>query len=243
MPILSWMKKQKEDGSESLEVSLPDEQKKAIDDALKAGAANSKALESVLENLNKINARFASEEDERKKRETEAARRKAAEDAGKGEEELNELFLTDPAAATKKLLEATLGGRDTALMTLRADNLKREIFEDGEKFPYYSGDIKSEIDKLLEGQTLAHRNDRGVIENAYYSVLGRHTKEMQEGKLKSRFASPEATRGTGSGNTDGGSGHTGPRRMNDDERRVAAMLGFKEEDYGKMLDDAGIGMV
>ena len=239
---LPWQKKTAEDGSEALEVNLPKETEEKIDAAISAHTENSSRYNELKNSLDSINARFLREDQERERREATERQRSAAADAGQSEEEITNLMLTDPVAATKRLIKQTTDVQGAALMTIRADGLRREIFEDAERFPYYAGEIKNEIDKLLEGQTLQLRNDRGVIENAYYATLGRHQREMADGKLKSRFAASEGNRGTATGNVKG-SEEPVIRPLDDDGKKAARLLGFKEDEYAKMVHESGVGYV
>lgn len=242
MPIkLPWMKK---DGSEELELTLSDDAKKQLLDgtASKADVDEVKTLlQKQQEALAAISANAQAEAEERRK----AAARKAAEDANASrtqtEEELQELFLTNPVEATRRIIEGAQGNRDKALLTINASNLKREVFDDSSKYPFYTDKIKDEVDKLIAQQNLTAQNDRSVLEHAYHSVVGQHYQELSEGKLKSRFASSEGNRGVGG--EGGGAGKKGPRTLSEDERRAASLLGFKDEDYAKMLEEEGIGAV
>ena len=70
------------------------------------------------------------------------------------------------------------------------------MFEDQDKFKFYHGDLKREIDSLLANQPVDFRLNPANIENVYNTVIGKHMPEIIEGKIKTRFAS-----GTG-GSTD-----------------------------------------
>jgi len=240
---LPWQRKQGADGeTEQLEVNLPKETEEKINAAISANTENSSRYSELKQSLDSINARFLREDQERERHEAAERSRRQQEENGQGEEEITNLMLTDPVAATKRLIKQTTDIQGQALLTMRADALRREIFDDQEKFPFYSGEIKSEIDKLLEGQTLQHRNDRGVIENAYYATLGRHQREIEDGKLKSRFAAAESTRGTATGNMKG-SEESAVKPLDDDGKKAARLLGFKDDDYAKMLHEEGVGYV
>ena len=240
---LPWVRKEGNDGeADQLEVNLPKETEEKINSAISAHSENSSRYNELKASLDSINARFQREDQEKERRETAERTRQQQVDTGASEEELSNLMLTDPVAATRRIVKQTTDVQGTALMTMRADALRREIFDDRERFPYYSGEIRSEIDRLLDGQTLQHRNDRGVIENAYFATLGRHQKEIEEGKLKSRFASSEGNRGTATGNIKG-SEEPAIRPLDDEGKKAAKLLGFKEDDYAKMLHEEGVGYV
>jgi hypothetical protein len=240
---LPWQRKQVADGeTEQLEVSLPRETEEKINAAISAHSENSTRYNELKESLNQISARFQREDQERERQQSLEHSRRQQEEGTQNDEEITNLMLTDPVAATKRLIKQTTDIQGTALLTMRADSLRREVLDDAERFPFYAGEIKSEIDKLLESQTLQLRNDRGVIENAYYATLGRHQREMQDGKLKSRFAAAEGNRGTATGNVKG-SEEPAIRPLDDDGKKAAKLLGFKEEDYAKMLHEEGVGYV
>jgi hypothetical protein len=243
MPLnLSWLTKKDKDGKDQLEAVLPDEITKKLDKLDKFDPEKLNTLDTLKASMDSINARFTKEDQEReaeKQRKTADANRAKQEET---DEQIAELMLTDPAAATQMLIKKQTEPHANAILTLRADQIKREMFDDTEKYPYYVGDFKSEVDKLLDAQSVAARNDRSVIEHAYFSTLGRKSKELAEGKLKSRFASSESSRGTNGGNLSG-KGNEEPPVITDDVRRIAAMFGEKPEEYAKRLQEEGIGYV
>jgi hypothetical protein len=242
---LPWQKKVGDDGSESLEVNLPDDLKKQLESA--ASKDEVKALGTKFDelkgSLDSINKHFNDEAAEKQRKAEEERRRKAGEIQVQTDEELNELALTDPVAAMKKIVQMASQPANQALLQMRADSIRREVFEDSEKYPYYTGDLKSEIDRLLEGEPLANRNNRATVEHAYFSTVGRHQKEIAEGKLKSRFASSEGNRGTNGNVSTTTTEADKVKALDDDGKRVAKMLGFSEEEYAKMLHEEGVGYV
>lgn len=241
MPFkLPWQKT--EDGN--LEVTLPDDLKTKLDNS--ASKEDLGKLQTTLEALQAsiqgINANAAAEAEERRRAAAKRATEEAATHRQQTEEELQELALTDPIAASKRLIQQELSARDNAILLMNAQNIRREMFEDIEKFPFYTGEIKAEVDKLIGAEKPEAQNNRGLIEHAYYSVVGRKSKEIAEGTLKTRFATSEGSRGV-TGSVKGSESERGPRRMNDDEKKVARILGFDETSYGKMLDEEGVGSV
>jgi hypothetical protein len=125
----------------------------------------------------------------------EAAEAAAAEEAKKkntppeeSDEDIAQQFAADPASAVKKITQP----QTELLLQIQADNLRDKMLsEDSEKYPRYTGKIKQEVDALLESQPLSIRTNRAAIENAYFSVVGRHEAEITNGTLKSRFAKPD----------------------------------------------------
>jgi len=239
MPLMPWQKKAKDDGTEQLEVTLPDETQKKLDKALSVGE-ELEGIKTQLSGLSKV-----TEFIEAFKEKDEAEKRKAAAESHKKQQEsedaeLSELILTDPKAAIAK----ATGPQAQAIMLLHASNIKRDVFDNAEKFPYYSGDIKSEVDKLLAMQTIQSQTDPSVVENCYYTVLGKHQKELAEGKLKQRFASPSGNSGTKGGDLDSkGEGSKPKVDITDDIRRAARFAGVTPEVYADMLVDSGVPIV
>lgn len=237
MPFL-WQKNKKEDGTEELGLSKEDQDR--LDKAAKA-AEELPAIKAKLSGLDKVTEFIDAFKADKQKEADAAKAKKDAEAQAAGDEEFETLMLTDPKAAVAKALQPT----QQALLTLRADNIRREVFENADKFKYYHGDIKTEVDKLIAGQSLASRNDPSVIENCYLTVLGRHNDEILEGKIKSRFAGSDGgSRGTDGGNAgDGGREAKKPPVITDDIRKLAKMFNTTPEAYAKQLDEEGVGYV
>jgi len=230
------MKKDDKDGKESVEIKLDEETQKKLDSALSQGSK----MDELVNGLKGIQAYVDDQRREREEVATRARQQQQQQQQVQTDEELQQLILTDPAAAIKK----GTTDQSLAILTLRADQIKRDVFEDAERFPYYTGEVKSEIDKLLANQNLQARNDSSVVENCYYTVLGKHAEEAREGKLKSRFASSNGARGTSSGAA--GAGAEKPEEhleINDDIRKAARIAGMKPEEYAKMCFDQGVGYV
>jgi hypothetical protein len=241
---LPWMKKA---DSEAGEIEFPDDLKKKIEDGASA-ATDVKEIKTKLGKLDSIDAfitEFKAGQEEVKRKAAAAAAAKTSEDMSA---ELEELMLTDPKKATEVIVKNATRDSNIALMTLRADNIKREVFENEKDFPYYHGDIKKEVDALIAGQPLNARNDKSVVENCYKTIVGNHVTEIVEGKLKNRFAGADGGgRGTSSGSAGSGTG-TGDGEASFDSlrdkeeiARAAKQLGFKPDEYRKMLDQEGIG--
>lgn len=241
MALFSWQKKKDETTGED-KFELPDEIVKQLKDGAEANTRVSK-MESMLEELKNIQVEDKKARDKEKTDAAAAAARKAAADKQPEiDAEIEELMLTNPKEAIRRATE----GQSVAIMNLRADNIKRDVFEDAQKFKYYAGDIKREVDALISGQTLAARNDPSVVENCYHTVMGKHTDEIAEGKIKNRFAGSESSgRGTSGGNA-GDSGASGkdkktydPEYLKDIER-AAKQVGIQTKDYIEMLEKDGV---
>lgn len=234
----SWLKGKDKEGNEEYQLSKEDQER--MDKAAKA-AEELPEIKNKLKGLDKVTEFIDAF---KKKQDDDAAAleaRKRKEGQQQTNEELETLMLTDPVKALAIAQKPT----QDALLTLRADNLRREVFEDTAKFKYYHGDIKREVDQLIAGQSLASKNDPSVIENCYLTVLGRHNDEILEGKIKDRFAGSDGgARGTSSGAAGStGTGETKAPVITDDIRKLAKMFNTTPEEYAKQLDAEGVGYV
>jgi hypothetical protein len=238
MTFLNWQRKAAEDGQEGF--TLPDDLQKKIDD----GAAASAELPKIREMLEELKNIQVTASAEQKKKDDAAAARAAVssrqEAEGTLEEQIEALMLE---GKTKQALALANQPVTNEVLLLRADRVKREVFEDEQKFKYYHGDIKREVDALIAAQSIQAKNDASVVENCYKTVLGNHTDELLEGKIKSRFASSDnGSRGTSGGSAgDTGSGTHERKTPTDEVRKAAKLLGFTAEDYAEMLDKEGVG--
>lgn len=240
MAVFPWQKKEAE-GKE--EFTLPDELNKKIEDGARAAAELPKITEMLTGLKSIMETDAAARKKEKDDAAAEAARKAKTVRTEAEDTELEELMLTDPKKATELIAKRATESTNVALLTLRADSIRRETFEDAEKFKYYTGDIKKEVDKMIANQTLAARNDPSIVENCYKVVLADHMPEILEGKIKSRFAGSESSgRGTSSGSA-GGSGTKEPLPITDDVKKLAKQFGIKPEDYAEMLEKEGIGYV
>jgi hypothetical protein len=239
MPVFPWMKKESTDadGNKKEEFTLPDELVKQIKD----GAESAAKVSTMQTKLEELTALFQTDLTARQKREKDAetaaaAARRTAQQP-ELDAELEELLLTNPREAIRR---ATQGTTD-AVKLVHAQSVKRDLFEDQDKFPYYTGDMKREIDALLARQPVDFQMSPDNIENCYHTILGKHTKEVVEGKLKTRFAGSQSGNGSSgrAGDTSTGDGDKKPE-ITDDIRRAAKQVGIKAEDYVEMLVKDGI---
>lgn len=239
MPILPWMKDK--DDETKLEIHLPDADQKKID-AAAAAASELPKIKEMLEGLTKIQAdRTAAEKAAADKAAADAARKTQIESQGTLEEQVEALMLE---GRTKDAIALATQGQSQAIMAIRADQVRNELFSgNSDKYKYYHGDIKKEVDSLLEKQSLSFRTDPANVENCYLTVIGKHHDEILEGKIKSRFAgSDSGSRGTSTGSAgDTGSGDRGNRVIPDEVKQAARHFGMKPEDYADLLDKEGIG--
>jgi hypothetical protein len=225
MPAWWESKKNKDDKDE---YTLPPEIQEQLDQAKKTRVELTE-VKTKLSALDDISAYI------KEQREADAERKKVkppvktADEIENENAELAQLLLTDPQAAYARLADKT----NATVLMVRADNLRREVFEDNaEKFPYYTGEVKLEINKILANESLQFRNNPQALENTYYTVVGKRQKDITEGKIKDRFASAS---GSGRGSTTEDSDKlklTG----NADTEKIARMLDMKHEDYIKLLE-------
>lgn len=226
--MAKWWERQKPEAEET-EVGLPREIQEQLD---KVGGLESKVTEltSKLSGLDEITGYIRSQREEADRRRQQPTP-KSGEETQAEREELAALLLQDPEAAYARMAARTNAG----VGQLAASVARREVFEDNaEKFPYYTGDIKAEINKILSKQTLAFQSNHEAIENTYYTVVGRMQKDISEGKIKDRFAA-----GSGARSSQIVSEEADRKKVtsNDDIRKIAKQLGFTEDDYIKFLEE------
>jgi hypothetical protein len=237
---LPWQKKEV-DGKEEMEINFPDDQIKKIVSESVSASVDTIISAKLDEKLKDVTA-FVSAQKKEKDDAAELARRKqATEHTEKTDAEIDDLMLTDP----KKAIELATAGQRRVILQLRADGIRRELFQDNpDKFEYYTGEFKTEVDKLIAQQPVEHQNDPSVVENCYFTLLGRKQTEIKEGKLKSRFAQPQGGHGSNSGKTGDSAGGAGEAlEINDDIRKAARIAGMTPEAYAKMCQEAGVGYV
>ena len=189
-----------------------------------AGLDSLTAFVSKSEKESKDRADAEAAEVERKRKEAENKNQPTDED-------IAALMLTDPKRAVGLITK----NQTELLLKTTANQAKSSVFsERADEFPYYAGDVKIEVDKILSEQSLQFQNDPTAIANTYYTVVGKKQKEISEGKIKSRFASASTSSG-GSGK--GGEG--GDSEINidvtDDMRKAARMSGMEIDDYMKLV--------
>jgi hypothetical protein len=230
MPKWPWEENKKEDEK----VDLPKELQDRFD---------SVKTDVTTEVTKKIDERFASmtpvidfvtqykkDQEEARTAREEAARRKAEQDSSKTDEDLAAELLTNPRAVLSEINKP----QTQLMLQLRADNIKREVFQDrAQDFPYYDGDVKKEVDQLLAKQSLQFQNDASSIENVYHTVVGKKMKEINEGKIKSRFAASSSTSSSGPRSDDA---EKKSIKVTPEIERAAKLTGLTTKDYVEMLE-------
>lgn len=246
MARFPWQKAEpKADGTEGF--TLPDELQKQIKDGADAAAQ----LPKITEMLAGLNSLVQEQVTSQKKREETATRQQQQqnniESAQELEERIEALMLE---GKTREAISLATQGQTQAIKAIHAEQVRKELFDsDPEKFQYYSGDIKREVDALIANQAVDFRTNASNIENCYHTVLGKHTKEIVEGKLKTRFASG----GSGGGTSNGSAGNTGASdgkesrvagiAADPEVIRAARQCGIPVAEYAKMLEEDGVAYV
>jgi hypothetical protein len=222
----TWWQKQEDDSD--AEPELPKVIQDQLDQVkeLKTKVEEQSTKLSKLDSIESMLAEMAKPKEKPKEKPVKTADEEQAE-----REEIAALLLSDPEAAYARLSAKTNAG----LLQIAANQARRDVFdEQPDKFPYYTGDVKAEVNKILSTQPLSFQTNHQAIENTYYTVIGKMQKEIAEGKIKDRFASGTGTRGKGL--------EIDPEAKtkidsNDDIRKIARQLGMKEEDYIKLLEE------
>ena len=228
----SWFKNsEEEDRDKDKDKSkLPpelEERFKVVDDTKKSVAA----IEERLKGLDSITAYFDEQKAE-KAREKEERDAKARKDAEPADEDLAALLLSDP----RKAISDMTSSQTQAILQIRADNVKRQVFEDNaSEYEYYTGDIKKEVDSLISSQDLKFQNNAASIANAYHTVVGKKFKEIQQGNIKSRFASSAST---GTVHSKGSKGEDMEIESTPDIIKAARLSGMELDDYKKLVKRA-----
>lgn len=152
------------------------------------------------------------------------------------DEELNDVFVTDPANATRKIVNDTLNEHLKPLVESTVNNSARMVIKDifenrADEFEYYTDPtIKKEVESLVASMALANRTNPDAIINAYYVAKGRHEKDIKEGKIKSSLSAASSA-GSGTGKTNTSSEET--VTLTDAQKKAAKVFGMSEQDYAK----------
>jgi hypothetical protein len=224
-----WYQMGREEEDEGGATALPKEIQEQLDE-VKGLKSQVSELTSKLSGLDDITGYIRSQREE-----SEARRRQApvkTQDETQAErEELAALLLSDPEAAYAKMAAKTNAG----VMQVAANLAKREVFEDNaDRYPYYTGEVKAEINKILSKQTLQFQTNHEALENTYYTVVGKMQKDIQEGKIKDRFASASGARGSQIASEEADRKKITP---NDDILKISKQLGMNVDEYVKLLEE------
>lgn len=233
----SWLSSGNEEADKEAQAK---KDKEEFDKAVREGVK--KELEPINERLKGLDSLTAFATDYKKDKEEkerkdaaaiEAAKRKKEGENAPSKEDLAALILEDPS----KVIDYVTKTQQEAILTVKASQVKQEVFgEKPEDFPYYTGEIKTEVDSLISKQTLAFQNDPVAVANTYHTIVGRKMKEISEGKIKSRFASS-------SGST-GGSGKSSEQtdevkfEITPELTKAARLSGLPIDEYMKIVEKA-----
>lgn len=159
----------------------------------------------------------------------EDAAKKAAEKKAKDDNALtDEDFMLNPAEATRRAIAEGTSGVTRATMMLAARGNIRETLEDK---PYYHGDVKAKIDKMIAMQSLENQCRPDVVENCYKAIVFDHMEDIKQGKIKERTSSANFE-GNSTGGHKADSSDT-PETLTADEEKAASAMGIKKEDWIK----------
>jgi len=244
MARFPWQKAESTEGKE--EFTLPD----ALQNQIKAGADAAAQLPKITEMLAGLNSLVQEQVTSQKKREETVIRQQQqqsnVETAQELEERIEALMLE---GKTREAISLATQGQTQAIKAIHAEQIRKELFDsDPDKFQYYSGDIKREVDALIANQAVDFRTNSANIENCYHTVLGKHTKEIVEGKLKTRFASSSggSTATGAAGNTgaaDGKESRIAGIAADPEVIRAARQCGIPVAEYARMLEEDGVAYV
>lgn len=221
-----------------------DDKKQGEDDKNKSGGADQELkpadVKAKLDQIDTIKTKldandavmtrmnsFLDQQDEAKRKAAAAeAAKKATEDSEKSEE----TWLTDP----KKAFNDAINPLVKVQLQTSSRLLRKEIFDDNSgEFEFYHGDFKKRVDAYIDNLPITSQNDTASIKNCYFLVLGQMQKEIQEGKIKSRF-SDMSTATARSGKTDD---KDKLPQLTEEHKRAAKAFGMTEEQYAKAMKD------
>lgn len=222
----------KKDGKKDDEFELKPKDVKDKLDKLDGFETRFNNMDEKLKGLDDISAFIKEQKAEKEKTAREEAARKAAEHKAQLETDINDEFLTDPAAATRKMLNESMSPLVETQINTAARLQMKELFEsEPERFEYASDPtIKKEVEAHVASLPLNQRANPAAIENCYYVATGRHQADIKEGKIKSRTA---AASSSGSGTHESQGGNDRPIVLSEQEKKAAKVFGLKEEDYAK----------
>ena len=193
-------------------------------------------IESKLSVLDDVALFIKEQKDARAAAAAEEARRKIETHREEEDENLGSDLLTDPRSTINRV---TASQRES-IARIRAKQVLGEVFNDPDnqdKFKYYSGEIRKQVDALIASQSLDFQINPLSVENAYDTIVGKNMAAIMEGKIKTRFASSSG--GSSSSGNSGGSGSGSDEKIviTDKLRKAAKLVGFegKEEEYAKMV--------
>lgn len=214
---MGWLRSKEDDPDNNQGEFKPETLKADIDKSLeeklnKFKADNEATLSPIMEMARQWQESRAAEQ-----RTAEASRRQERQD---DLEVTDDMYITNPREAIDR---ATKPYREQT-QALAAITMRRELL--GSK-PYYTGELKNKIDSLIEAQPLAMRANQGVLDNCYYTIIGRHQEEINEGKYKRQVSA--ATFNSNSGTTDDQSLPEN-RKFNQEEARIMKVFGLDAKD-------------
>jgi hypothetical protein len=154
---------------------------------------------------------------------------------------LNAVFYDDPAQAIELAQRPMLD----RFKRTEAKLAMAEMFQDGDRFPYYHGTIKKEVDAMAALQPVVFFDHPDNIENLYNAVIGKRAAEIAEGKLAKRSSLAQGSGGS-NGNSSSVNNGKEPKaavQLTDDVKKAAKAFGYGEQEYAEMIaEQEGIGV-
>jgi hypothetical protein len=226
----SWFHNDDKDEEKKDEVKgLPPE----LEERFKKVDESTSAINERLKGLDSITAFF---EDVKKEKEDakKAAETKNRKDSEPTDEDLAAELLSNP----RKAIAEMTSNQSQAILQVMAREVRRQVFEDNASdYEYYTGDVKKEVDALISSQDLKFQNNAASLANAYHTVVGKRFKEIQEGKIKNRFA-PSSSSGTVG--TKPSKGEDMEIDITPDMIKAARNSGIEIEDFRKLVKKAAL---
>jgi len=163
-------------------------------------------------------------ERERKAAEAEAARRAQQ----RTDNEISpEDWITDPANATRKMMEPVNQTTAALAAIIVRDKTLRNM-------EYYSDnpEFAAKVDALIASQPINNQSNASVILNAYKTTAYDMRAELDEAKRKKEAAGASFSN-NGTGGHNGGRGEENTETLTADEKTYASKLGISEADWIK----------
>ena len=158
-----------------------------------------------------------------------AARAEAARQSNDGKK------FDDMDQTTREYVDKTLRPIAQATLYQQGTEMRRNIFENEDEFPYYAGSIRAQVDEMLDKQPAEQRANPEIIRNVYKIVVYNNDKEIKDNKIKSRLSSSSSS-GTGTGMSSDADKAAMPV-LTDQMKKVARDMGMTDADYAKSMKE------
>ena len=223
---MGWFKDSKEDPDNNQGEYKPEVMKADIDKSIEDRfnsfrEENKQALNPLLEMATSWREQRDREQNERNA----AARVERQNDY----EVTDEMYITNPREAIDR---ATKPFREQT-QALAAITMRNEILGGRE---YYTGELKQQIDQLVESQPLSQRANAALLDNAYYTIVGRNNQAISEGKVKKQMSAA-----TFNGNSNAPVDKESPenRVFDQEDQKYMKIFGLSAKDVAKAEQELG----